>query len=153
MYEVDKKSGRVIALAGQGEALMATRAMVDPTVRTITGTTRQITSALNQVAGGVGWGGGARVVPMYPAWQMAPPPQIKASMPRIMAQGGPVPEGAATSKDIANNNTLLTQLIDEQRQTREQMNIWRTRLKADVSLSELDYKRKLREDSRRASGM
>jgi TP901 family phage tail tape measure protein len=78
-------SGGIVAKIERDEAVMKAAAMTSPNTYTVTGTTAQITSALNSLAGGVNWAGGAQI-----SMPNAKAQQINPSMPRIMEQGGVV---------------------------------------------------------------
>lgn len=164
------KSGGIPIMAEQGEAVITRDAMQDRRIYTISGTPKQITSRLNSQAGGVNWAGGA-VVHMA-SWIRKRPEQLDRRMPLIMKLGGIVttsgPVTIPTSADTearaavnrsaaANTNQtveeLLRTLITEQRANNEALNGFNGRLKADVSLSDLEQKRKTIADAKRASGI
>lgn len=80
------KSGGIHAKIERDEAVMSADAMTNPEEYTVTGTTAQITSALNNKKGGTNWAEGALL--QMASWNRNPPPSINPNMPRIMEQGG-----------------------------------------------------------------
>ena len=119
------------------EAVMNAAAMTDGDVVSVTGTTAQITSALNSRKGrGVAWAGGAQVT--MPKWRTEAPAQINPGLVRYMATGG-LGSGETTSAAVAGDDEtkgLIRQLISEQQATREELKKSKDRLHAVVSIKE-----------------
>lgn len=138
-------------LIERDEAVMSAAAMTDEKEYTVTGTTAQITSALNSRNGGVNWAGG--FVVQMPRWRTERPASINPSMPRIMEQGGVVrplqkaDNGRQTTDD--SNNALLV----EMKGMREDMKNWKTKLKGDWVIKDLDDTRAFYDTAKKASGL
>ncbi len=159
-------SGGIHILAERDEAVIAAKAMTDPNVYSVTGTTAQITSALNSRGGGVNWAGGALL--QMPVWRTARPAAINSDMPRIMERGGVVRQlpgvdvlgggsgdakgvvnRSAVSNDAANNNAV----VEEIRALKEEIRNWKTRIKGDWVIKDLDETRSKYDEAKRVSGL
>lgn len=135
------------------EAVITKKAMNDKDVVTVTGTTAQITSALNKRGGGVNWAGGATVVDM-PAWRTQRPASINPNMSRIMEQGGVVRklpgssagDGNEQTELLKRNNQLLEQQINE-------MKNWKTKIKGEWVIKDLDATRAKYDQAKNVSGL
>ncbi len=140
-------SGGIPVKIERDEAVITAAAMTDKNRYTVTGTTAQITSALNSRAGGVNWAGGAVI-------QMAGSSRINPELPRIMAQGGVVRQISdnQTTDNTAETNLLLKQLIARQVENTEEIKNMKTKLHAVVSIKEYREKEKLFEAAKKASG-
>ncbi len=136
----------------KGEAVMSEPAMSDKDVVTVTGTTAQITSALNKRRGGTDWAPGAVV--QMPVWRTSMPATINPGLPRIMQQGGYAQSTGTPGVMIADEETkeYLRQLVLEQRANTEEIKNMKSRLHAVVSIKEFDDQRKIYDAARRASG-
>ena len=149
----DKERGTHV-LIERDEAVMSAAAMTDNTVYKVTGTTAQITSALNNKNGGVAWAGGA-VVEM-PKWKTEKPASLNPSMPRIMEQGGIVRpidgEPKNASGDNSETNTLLRELISRQAENTEEIKNMKTKLHAVVSIKEYREEEAKYDAAKKASG-
>lgn len=128
------------------EAVMSANAMTDSRVYSVTGTTAQITSALNSRNGGASWATGARV-------------GINPDMPKIMAGGGLLGQ-TSTATGSNNIELLLSQLVSEQqrstitqRETLEAVSNWKLNSKAWVSIKEYREQEKLYDDAKRVSAL
>ena len=117
---------------------------------TVTGTTAQITSALNKAGGGTDWSGGAD---MYkPVWRSQKPATINANMPRIMEQGGivrpiaPTANAGAAPVDLSPVTAQLKEMSDK-------MDNWNRELHAVVSIKEYRDKELSYDLARKVSGM
>jgi TP901 family phage tail tape measure protein len=161
-------SGGIHILAERDEAVIAANAMTDPNVYSVTGTTAQITSALNSRGGGVDWANGALL--QMPVWRTARPAAINSDMPRIMERGGVVRQlpgvdvlsgGSGDAKQGVNrsalsgnaNADLLRELIEEQKQTREELKNWKGKIKGDWVIKDLDETRSKYDEAKRVSGL
>ena len=140
-------------LIERDEAVIAANAMTDPNTYTVTGTTAQITSALNSRGGGISWAGGA-VVDM-PRWRTERPASINPNMARIMEQGGLVRPIEGNASQVNNNetNALLKQLITEQQANTEEIKTMKTRLHAVVSIKEYREEEARFENAKKVSGL
>ena len=153
------KSGGINAKIERDEAVMSAAAMTNDEVLSVTGTTAQITSALNNRKGGKAWAEGAKVVRMD-AWRSDRAQVVNPNLPAIMAQGGrvvsmnqeTVDNGQLTIDNGGRTNELLTQLIKAQQENTEEIRNMKTRLKADVSLKELEDKKRQYENAKKVSG-
>ena len=149
-----KEKGRgTLSVIERDEAVMAAAAMTDPGVYSVTGTTAQITSALNNRNGGKAWAAGAKIVPL---WRAVTPAQINASIPRILANGG----FNATRAQVADNklesaetNGLLRTLISRQEENTLEIKTMKTRLHAVVSIKEYREVEAKFDASKRAGGI
>lgn len=148
----DKEKG-IPVLIERDEAVMKADAMTDKNVYKATGTTAQITSALNKKAGGVSWAGGA-VIEMA-QWRSAKPSSINPNLPRIMEQGGvfrPI-DGVPTATNTENLETLVSTLIAKQEENTEELKNMKTKLHAVVSIKEYRETEALYDASKKASGL
>lgn len=136
----------ITAKIERNEAVMAASAMTNNEVLTVTGTTAQITSALNSRKGGTNWAGGA-VVEM-PAWRTATPARINPNMPKILEQGGIVRniDGLSGSAAQQQNDALMKQLIEEVRTMKRELH-------AVVSIKEFREKEQVYDAAKKVSGL
>lgn len=140
-------SGGIPVKIERDEAVISAAAMTDKNRYTVTGTTAQITSALNSKAGGIKWAGGAVV-------KMAGSSRINPELPRIMAQGGTVRSITENQSNDSNSETnlLLKQLIAKQVENTEELKNMKTKLHAVVSIKEYREQEKLYDAAKKASG-
>jgi len=146
------KDGGIPVVIERDEAVMKADAMTDTTVVSATGTTAQITSALNKRKGGVNWAGGATVHDT-PQWRTAKPAYISSSIPKIMAQGGYNGNSSSTAAGNANLEKLLqrnNELMEMQIQETKNKN---ASLHAVVSIKEYRREEKKYDDSVKAGGI
>jgi len=147
----DKEKG-ITVLIERDEAVMSAAAMTDQQAYTVTGTTAQITSALNKKNGGVNWAGGAVI--QMPKWRIEKPATINPNMPRIMEQGGVVrPIDKDQPDNFGENAGLLRQILAEQQQTREEIKNWKLNSKSQVVYREIVEAGAKYEASKKASGI
>ncbi|HYC27737.1 MAG TPA: hypothetical protein VEB42_02960, partial [Chitinophagaceae bacterium] len=135
------------------EAVMSAAAMTDKDVVTVTGTTAQITSALNARKGGTNWAGGANV--QMPKWRTEASAQLNPSLVRYMATGG-LGSGkteAASTVDMEQTNALLREMVQEQRENKEEIKNMKSRLHAVVSIKEYREKETQYDAAKKASGI
>ena len=147
------RSGGINAKIERDEAVMSARAMLSNKQYTVTGTTAQITSALNGQAGGANWAGGAVV--QMPAWRNERPATINPDLPRILEQGGivrPMTQSINTDNSKSNleallqkNNQLLQEHIDITKNKAD-------KIQAIVSIKDFDKQRALYDQAKKASG-
>jgi TP901 family phage tail tape measure protein len=142
LHVVNPLTGKTEMLLEREEAVVSAPALKSNKTMTITGTGRQIVSAVNSAHGGVSFATGAQV-----KWHTAALPRFKPSFVRMMATGGMVNGKADNATSAAANDytDLFITLINEQRQTREDMANWQTNLNATVSFQELKQKNDLYE--------
>ena len=126
------------------EAVITAAAMTDKNRYTITGTGAQITSALNSRAGGVNWAGGAVI-------QMAGSSRINPGLPKIMEQGGivrPIDGSQSNTTNIDNSMAIIAEI----KAMRDDMKAWKTKIKGEWVIKDLDDTRKLYDAAKKASG-
>jgi TP901 family phage tail tape measure protein len=147
------KSGGIPALIERDEAVMNAASMNDNEVLTVTGTTAQITSALNSRKGnGVSWAGGA-IVEM-PKWRTETPASINPTLPKIMEQGGIVRDLPGTTKSGAGNSDVLLQtLIDKTQENTDAITNMKTKLHAVVSIKEYREEEARYDAAKKVSGI
>jgi hypothetical protein len=146
------KSGGINAKIERDEAVMSADAMTNKEVLTVTGTTAQITSALNARKGGTNWQGGA-VVEMND-WRSRKPSSINPNMPQILEQGGVVrPIDGVAGAGNAATNELLQQLIAEQKNNTEEIKTMKTKLHAVVSIKEYREEEAKYDTAKKVSGI
>ena len=143
-------SGGINAKIERDEAVMAANAMTSKEKYTVTGTTAQITSALNKAGGGADWSGGAD---MYkPVWRSQKPATINANMPRIMEQGGIVRPIAPTANAGA-APVDLAPVTAEIKALRDDVAGWNTKLQAVFTYKQYDDGRLPYDLAKKAGGM
>jgi hypothetical protein len=143
------KSRGIPVMIERDEAVMAAAAMTSKNVYTVTGTTAQITSALNKKGGGVAWEGGA-VVQMAAFRQR--PASINPQMPLIMEQGGVVRSLIPKTGDDATNEKWDA-MLQKQGELIDEVKTMKTKLHAVVSLKEFREQSKLYDDAQQVSGI
>lgn len=145
------KSGGIPVKIERDEAVMSAAAMTDSDVVTVTGTTAQITSALNARKGGTAWAAGA----MMAKWRMEDNAQLNPNLVRYMATGGLGTGKTADDRQagLEATNALLRQLINKQDENTEEIRTMKTRLKAEVVLKEFREKEELYNAAKNASGI
>lgn len=146
-------SGGINAKIERDEAVISARAMTNQSRYTVTGTTAQITSALNSRAGGASWAAGAVV--QMPKWMTDQPKTLNPNMPRIMAQGG-VASPVNNNIDINNNGEIAASLIRINQLLQEQINVTKEKqekLHAVVSIKEYRQQEKLFDQAKKVSGL
>jgi hypothetical protein len=142
------QQGGINANIEKDEAVISAKAMTNNDVLTVTGTTSQITSALNSRAGGRAWASGAQIE--LPGWLSAQPPSIDAALPRIMDRGGLIPatdplEAKQVINRVRRTDTDATNaLVAEMRALREDVKNWPSTVKGewvykDLKQIEADY--------------
>jgi TP901 family phage tail tape measure protein len=146
-------NGGINANIERNEAVISAAAMTDANTYTVTGTTAQITSALNNQAGGANWAGGAIV--KKAAWLTDRPAVFNSDLPKIMEQGGIVRpiSGNAGNASADEMNVLLrknNQLLEEQLKVTKEKN---ERLHAVVSIKEYREQEAKYEASKKASSL
>ncbi|MBN8833744.1 MAG: phage tail tape measure protein [Sphingobacteriales bacterium 39-19] len=148
LHVVNPLTGKTEMLLERDEAVIAARAMNSSRQMTVSGTPRQIASAINSAHGGVSFSAGARV-----KWHTSPTPSLKPSFVKMMATGGLIgSNGIKADNSLANDySDMFFALIAEQRQMRADMASWQTNLKAHIVLSDFEAKRNLM-DRARATG-
>ncbi|CAN5397730.1 phage tail tape measure protein [soil metagenome] len=147
------KEGGIPVMIERDEAVIKAAAMTSGARYTVTGTTAQITSALNSRAGGVNWAGGALV--QMPAWRSAPVQNINPNMPRIMEQGGIVRPLDTNNVATLNNDQLmaLLKMHETMQQILEVTKDKNESLHAVVSIKEFDKKRAELNQAKKVSGL
>lgn len=148
----DKERG-IPVMIERDEAVIAANAMTDPTRYTVSGTTAQITSALNKKGGGVSWAGGA-VVDMI-QWRKERPVTINPGMPRIMEQGGVVrpvvPQNSNdNSKEIAQLLQINNELLEKNTEAIQTM---KTKLHTVFSIKEFRETETRYENAKKVSSL
>ena len=142
-------SGGINAKIERDEAVISAAAMTSAERLTISGTTAQITSALNSRKGGAKWAGGATILPM---WATSMPARINPGLPKIMEQGGIVRPINTPADGAAISNNLLAQLVKEQQLNTQEIKTMKTKLHAVVSLSQIKDADELLSAAKKASG-
>lgn len=143
-------SGGIPAMIERDEAVMSAAAMKNSKKFTISGSTAQITSALNHRAGGTAWASGASILPM---WATAMPARINPGLPKIMEQGGiirPLNNGNLTGLD--NSEILLSRVINLLEEGNLITKAKHDKLQAVVSIKQLDETRATYDAAKKASG-
>lgn len=150
---INPETGQVEALVERGEAVMSAAAMDDGSVYEVRGTTRQITSALNGRAGGRTWAGGAVVRPIgsSPNWVSSTGPSIRSNMPAIMADGGTIKTSSTNNNDAS--LAMMENIVAELRAQRVEMQQWKDRLHAVVSIKEFRDTERIYEQAKSQSGL
>lgn len=145
-------SGGIPIKVEKGEAVITAAALDDDKQYQVTGTPKQITSALNSQAGGVNWAGGA-IVKRIPLISDRPA-RINPGLPAQLAQGGIVRDLDNTAGTSANEtNGLLRTLITEQQKNTEEIKNMKTKLHAIVSIKEYREEEKRYDASQKLSGL
>jgi len=126
------RDGGIPVEVERDEAIMAAAAMTDPTRYIVSGTPAQITSALNSRNGGNSWAAGGKIIPM---WQTQETPNVRSTLPAVMAAGNGGNTTAA-GNSMEETNALLNVLIQEQKANTEEIKTMKTKLKAVVSIKE-----------------
>lgn len=128
-------SGGMLAKIERDEAVMSARAMTNKNRYTVSGTTAEITSQLNGMAGGTTWAGGGSI--LKPRW-MINYSYINPNLPTIMAAGGLNGTAIAESNNTAEQtNELLRILIAKQEENTFEIQNMKTKIKATVVLKEI----------------
>lgn len=150
---INPETGQVEALVERGEAVMSAAAMDDGNVYEVRGTTRQITSALNGRAGGRTWAGGAVVRPIgsSPNWVSSTGPSIRSNMPAIMADGGTIKTSSTSNNEAS--LAMMENIVAELRAQRVEMQQWKDRLHAVVSIKEFRDTERIYEQAKSQSGL
>lgn len=159
LHVVNPRTGKTEMLLEKDEAVMSGRAMKDARQYTVSGTPKQISSALNALNGGVNWAGGAVV--QMPKWRTERPANINPGVVRMMARGGAVNNEQGTGNNeqrimnngAANGSGDLMAVVAEMRGLREDMNNWKTKLKGEWVIKELDETRDLYDRAKKVSGL
>ncbi|MES2457205.1 MAG: phage tail tape measure protein [Bacteroidota bacterium] len=147
-------SGGINAKIERDEAVISAPAMTDKNVYTVTGTTAQITSALNSRAGGASWSPGAVI--QMPKWRTDPAPTINPNLPRIMEQGGIVRPLTQSAEGTTGNDQLSGLLLRNNQLMEEMISVTRDKnekLHAVVSIKEYEAKKLLYDQAKKASGL
>jgi len=145
------KSRGITAKIERDEAIMSAPAMTSSKNYMVSGTTAQITSALNSAAGGTNWAGGAKVVEM-PKWVTADPAMVNPSLPGILQSSATV-QGRGAAVNTAVMEALLAQLVKEQQANTEEIKNMKTKLHAVVSIKELRQQEEDYDAAKKASGL
>jgi TP901 family phage tail tape measure protein len=128
-------SGGMLAKIERDEAVISARAMTNKNRYTVSGTTAEITSQLNGMAGGTTWAGGGSI--LKPRW-MSNYSYINPNLPTIMAAGGLNGTAIAESNNTAEQtNELLRILIAKQEENTFEIQNMKTKIKATVVLKEI----------------
>jgi hypothetical protein len=154
---VNPETGNTEMLLERGEAVVSAAALDNDKVYTMRGTTAQITSTLNGLAGGATWASNATFIP---AWQRTPQPEINAQMVRVMATGGLVASRMPSDPDQRTTSTVDSvaitgnqDLVSEVRALRGDVAKWRNTLKAFVVLKDIEKQQALYEQAQKAGGI
>lgn len=145
-------SGGINAKIERDEAVIKAAAMTSRNVYTVTGTTAQITSKLNSMAGGKSWADGAVIE--KPRW-FKEASYIRPKVVQMMADGG----YNGTAKAMASNpsadetNQLLRTLIVNMGQYQSEIQNMKMRIKADVVLRDIQDANNLLDESRKAASI
>lgn len=154
---VNPETGNTEMLLERGEAVVSAAAIDSDKVYTLRGTTAQITSTLNGMAGGATWASNATFMP---SWQKAPQPQINSGMIRVMANGGVIaglgPKASTENTSTASGSGSAysnQDVVSELRSLRGDVSKWNSSLKAYVVLKDIDKQRALYEQAQKAGGI
>lgn len=147
------KTGTYYGEAEGDEAIINKGVLKDKKTYSMTGTPSQIASAINGLNGGNTWEQGAVV--QMPAWRMQKPAQINPNMPRIMEQGGIVRPIANTqqSNSSSQSEAALLEMKNELSLLREDMQTWKTKLHAVVSIKEYREEERKYDAAKKVSGI
>lgn len=149
------KQGGINANIEKDEAVISARAMTNDDVVTVTGTTAQITSALNSRAGGRAWASGAQV--QVPEWLNRLPAGINPVVPMVMARGGFINVDPLEAKQAVNRvafpagDPVSADFINEIRGLRQDVNNWNTKLKSIVVIKDLEEEQAKYDAAKKAS--
>lgn len=143
-------SGGINAKIERDEAVMSAAAMKNSKRFTISGSTAQITSALNSRAGGTAWASGASILPM---WATAMPARINPGLPKIMEQGGIIrPLNNGNLSGLDNSEFLLSRVISLLEEGNVITKAKHDKIQAVVSIKQLDETREKYDAAKKASG-
>lgn len=150
LHVVNPLTGRTEMLLEREEAVIAAKAMNSRRTMTITGTPRQIASAVNSSHGGVSFAGGAQV-----KWHSTTTPNYKPSFVKMMGSGGIISgTGKTGSNDPVNDySALFLTMIAQQQAMQESMENWQTNIKAHVVFQEMQTAGKLMEKAKAAGSI
>lgn len=143
-------SGGIPIKVERGEAVVTAAAMDDDKQYMVTGTPKQITSALNSQAGGVSWAGGAivRRIPLISDRPARINPNLPANLEKARGAGGGDTQNMNLDS-IVNEMKILRYDVSG---LRTDINKWQTNLKAHVVLREIKDKEKAYNDAIALSG-
>lgn len=150
LHVVNPNTGKTELLIERGEAVIAARAMDSRRKMTVTGTPKEIASAINSTHGGRSFASGASV-----KWHNSSVPQFKPHYSPLMANGGIV--GAqSTKQDGGAGNDFSEAFVAVSNQLealRGDMAAWQTNLKAHVVLKDIESKTELMNKARSAGAI
>ncbi len=151
LHLVNPLTGKTEMLLEQNEAVINSNAMNSSQRMTVTGTPKQIASAINSSTGGVSFASGALV---SMGWHNRPQAQIRPGIVSMMAQGGII---NTALKDEANNYSTaqleaLQMVAGEMRQVREDLKQFPRELTSKVIYKDVQKVGSDYEAARAASG-
>jgi hypothetical protein len=132
----------------RNEAVISAPAMESNKRYTVSGTSAQITSALNSKAGGVNWAGGAIIREMKFG---QPGSRINSSLPGSIEANS----GIVRSSPAANNErmeALMGELIGETQRNTSEISTMKKDLNASISLQQFRKQSRLYDQAQKASG-
>ena len=140
-------------LLEQNEAVITSAAMDSQRRMTVSGTPKQIASAINSSHGGVSFAAGALV--SSAGWYNQRPATIRPGMVHIMAQGGIVGGNKINSEANAYNEAhlqALNNVVISNEAMRSDLKNFNTNLKAHVVFKEVQEKANTLDAVKNASG-
>ncbi|MFC4261904.1 phage tail tape measure protein [Ferruginibacter yonginensis] len=111
LHLVNPLTGRTEMLLEQNEAVINSNAMDSNRTMTVSGTPKQIASAINSTHGGVSFASGARVTS---GWYTQPKPTIRPGVISMMAQGGIIGATAAEGNQYSAANLQALEATQQQ---------------------------------------